>query len=157
MAKRVRIEYGGRGKGSVAGEAARGLLGNFRRFVDDVNAVAEGIVSEAAEIVLARAVENAPEDTGALRESGRVETEHTESGANAWVAFGGDYSVTPTKNAPKGVVTYAAFVHEDMERSYRTGGPKYLERAISETRSQVDQFVFKELSELVAQRRRSRE
>ena len=149
MPRKVKIKYGAQGSGSVGGAAARGIGGSMRKLKVDVDSELERIVGEAANIVLDEAVGNAPEDTGALRASGRVEVHPTPSGADAFVAFGGDFSVSPTKNAPQGIVFYAAFVHEDMQRSYKTGGPKYLENAIRDTRDQVDAFVFDELRKLL--------
>lgn len=80
--------------------------------------------------ILAEAQENAPLDTGALRESGTVRINEFTTRFQLEVGFGGPTrQVSPTRNAPMGWVDYAFEIHENLERSFDVGGPKFLELA----------------------------
>jgi hypothetical protein len=109
------------------------------------------VMKEVAEMIKETAVEFAPLDTGALRESGR--TRVLKRGGKAGggevsvdISFGGEFNtVSPTDNAPHGVVDYAVTVHEDMEHTYKVGGPKYLENAVKHHTPGLSQLIASKL------------
>ena len=104
-------------KATVKGQ--RELRQNFSKFVRSFQDETIEAMRDSAERILDEAVEEAPRQTGALQESGRVERlgEVKQAGFGAEiifsVAFGGDFRVTPTRNTTAdGRVDYAAIVHE---------------------------------------------
>ena len=74
------------------------------------------------------AVENAPRDTGNLKNSAVVDSEKTSRGPVSGVGFQADYSV---------------HVHENVEANFKEGGPKFLERAIDYHHSEAVPLVRK--------------
>lgn len=79
--------------------------------------------------VLRKAVRNAPKKYGVLRGSGYVT--RPDGRGQVTVGFGG-----PAK-------AYAWVQHENLSFKHTEGGPKYLSRAIEETRSQAaDLFLY---------------
>lgn len=103
----------------MAGKRKRGVFNEVSLRLDNfgknVSIMQADLVHECAELVLEKAKEFAPEDTGALRASGAVESDVKRHGflnrATAEVRFGG---LTPVvgRNSPDGVVRYAGAVHE---------------------------------------------
>lgn len=124
---------------------------------------------EVGQLVLAKAVEYCPMDTGALRASGRVEVEDL---GNHWttlrlyVLFGGrvgwaktglrgswvrDHGYAGADPLLGKTVYYAVYVHErtDAVKWTTAGtGPKYLERAVREVVPQVGRIVGRRMEEL---------
>src|SRR5262245_6344165 len=76
----------------------------------------------AAETVLVTAKERVPVATGALRESGRVETVVEDNTIKSTIVF----------DAP-----YAAKVHEDLDARHDNGQAKFLESALRESRTTI--------------------
>jgi hypothetical protein len=143
----TRYARGGSGKNNS--RSINTILSDFKRFAGVVDEQAERIMGDAADIVLRHTLPLTPEATGALRSSGRTFTIKTGKGYAGVVTFGGpDNPVTPTPNAPTGIVNYAIMVHEDLERSYNVGGPKYLERGAMSARKEVDDYVVNELRKI---------
>lgn len=121
---------------------------NFSKFVREFTDETTESMRDAAERVLDEAVDEAPIDTGALAESGRIErlgdVKQAGFGAEVMfsVAFGGDYRVTPTRNTtPDGRVDYAAVVHE-------TNHP-FLLRAIQNVQSEMEATIRQRLKSVV--------
>ncbi len=130
------------------------FLTDYKKFQGVVVAEMTRILQRAGEIVLERTLPHVPKDTGALRASGRVRVISTGRGRVATeVSFGGpENPVSPTENAPGGIVDYAVFVHEDMpsgqDRSYGEGGPKFLDIGGQEATPEVNSYVIAELKKL---------
>lgn len=82
---------------------------------------AEAALRQECEIEMAEAKNRTPVDTGALRASGRVETERTSNYVRATLSFGG-------ASAP-----YALKVHEDLDAYHDDGQAKYLESVLQES------------------------
>ena len=85
-----------------------------RRLLDDIT-----------ELVFAKSQQNVPVDTGALKSSGRIiKRENAAIGtgrvymANS-IEYGGKSGIGPTRNAPDGIVDYAAIVH-DLHKPFLT-------------------------------------
>lgn len=147
MAKLTKFARGQSGKKSV--RQLNTILTDYKRFVNVVDAEAFRIMEQAAKMVLDATIPHTPLQFGSLRESGRAFAMHTGRGVVAVVSFGGpDNPVTPSPNAPTGVVDYALKVHEDLERTYAVGGPKYLEIGALEVKQEVDDFIVNELKKL---------
>ena len=103
---------------------------------DALDQVADEIVITAQDIIKEEAF-----DTGALFESGKVITPPIEEAGtrerlSREVSFGGATRAGVTKSAPRGVVEYAAVVHE-----LGTGGKgppvKFLTRALNEHTNKI--------------------
>jgi len=125
------------------------VLTDYKRFVQVVEDEALRIMEEAAYMVLEATIPHTPLQFGGLRESGRAYAEMGPKGPRGIVTFGGDSNpVTPTPNAPTGIVTYALKVHEDLERTYNVGGPKFLENGGLDAKQEVDEFIIRELRKI---------
>lgn len=146
----ARFNIAAKGKGYSQGSnsvrAIEGILTDYKRFIGVVESEAERILEDAAGMILDAAVANAPEETGALKESGRAGTRKNEKGQiYGYVSFGGlDAPVSPTKNAPRGIVDYAVVVHEDANHS----GYKFMEEAALQIKDDVDNYIVSELKRL---------
>lgn len=145
----ARFNIAAKGKGFSQGSntvrAIEGILTDYKRFVGVVEEETERILDEASNMVLDAARANAPEETGALKESGRAGTRKNERGIFGYVSFGGlDAPVTPTKNAPKGIVDYAVVVHEDANHS----GYKFMEEAALNVKDEVDAYITSQLKKV---------
>jgi hypothetical protein len=139
--RRTQFAKGGSGRTDV--RSLNSILTDYKRFVGVVEEEAKRIMQHAAGMVLEATIPLTPKDTGALR------AVKTAKGVAGVVSFGGpDNPVAPTSNAPGGVVNYAIMIHEDLERAYRVGGPKYLERGGLEVKSKVDAYVMSELRKI---------
>lgn len=146
----VRFTQAARGQsGRKSLRQLNSILTDYKRFIGVVDEEAERIMQGAAEIVLRYTIPLTPLATGALRESGKAEARRYPKGWAGVVSFGGaENPVTPTSNAPEGVVNYAIKVHEDLERTYNVGGPKYLEQGGQMALHEVDMFVVGELRKI---------
>lgn len=94
-------------------ENARDWLGEYNRFISNININSMDKLVALGKAILARAVELCPFRTGLLRSSGTL-------------LIYKDYIVIAFQ-AP-----YATYVHENLEVSYKYGGAKFLERALQE-------------------------
>jgi len=106
------------------------LLSNFDAFKADVGRLTKRGVERVAMEILRESNLRAPFETGALQESGSVRVSKQSGGTYiASVTYGGvENPVEPTKNAPKGVVTYAVLIHENLQKHpLVTGEPKFLQ------------------------------
>lgn len=122
---------------------------DYRAFIGVLEAEAMRIMGRAADMQLDATLPLVPMDTGALRESGRAKAIKTSKGIAALVTFGGpDAQVKPTKNAPAGVVDYAAVVNYDMNVTRSIGGPMFLENGAAEAKDAVDSFIMSELKRI---------
>ena len=102
------------------------MLSGFRKYFEGVLDEMMDAAEEAGHEILENAIDFAPADTFALRESGKVYIDkRNKKDPRVEVAFGGTTPVID-KHSPDGVVDYAIEVHENMEGQYRVGGPKYL-------------------------------
>jgi hypothetical protein len=136
MASRATIFAGGR-TGRANTRSVNALLTNYKAFKDVVDREALRIVTAAADMILETTLDYVPVDTGALQESGKAFGVMTSKGPAAFVVFGGsDNPVTPTRNAPDGIVDYAIIVHENLEKG------------ILEAQGDVDSFIKSELRKL---------
>jgi hypothetical protein len=145
--RRTQFATGSSGRKSLRGIGL--ILTDYKRFKDKVDDEVETIMEGAANIVLENTIPLTPEATGALRSSGRAFAIRTLKGLAGVVTFGGpENPVTPTPNAPSGIVNYAVMVHEDLERQYAVGGPKYLERGGIVSKQEVDEYVLSELRKI---------
>lgn len=148
MAIRRTLVAGGK-SGRKDVRSVRSVLTDYKRFMGIVEAEALRIMLGAAEIILEHTIPHTPLATGALRASGKAESYVSVRGVVGVVSFGGEHNpVTPTSNAPTGIVTYALKVHEDLERSYGVGGPKYLEIGGIEAKEAVDNYVIGEFKKI---------
>jgi hypothetical protein len=94
----------------------------------DAIAIAAGL-TKCANIVLRKSRGYVPVETGALKSTGRVDTEGVGLGASATVSYGGPSPSGPTN------VFYALIVHEDLTKTHEPPTcARYLARAVRETR-----------------------
>lgn len=122
------------------------IISDYRRFQDVVEEEALRIMQNAADMTLDFILPLVPVETGALKESGRAEAIKTSRGVVASVSFGGPEAlVTPTKNAPAGIVDYAAVVNYDTENS---SSPFFLEEGTMESKESVDAYIMSELKKI---------
>ena len=97
--------------------------------IDEIKNAVNEALEEGAECIAEESKRQAPEDTGALKESCRIED---TGDMQAEVIYGADY---------------AAKVHEDMNMHYKTGKAKFLEDAFNELAEGIAEKagkVFKE-------------
>lgn len=133
------IKGGGRA-GNTAREIST-IVTDYKRFAKVVDAEAERILTDVAGMILEAANKYVPVDTGALISSGRATVQKGPKGPGALVYFGGENNpVTPTKNAPTGIVNYAVIVHEMTI--------KFLELAVIDTKEMVNHYITTELKKL---------
>lgn len=130
------------------------IIKDYKSFEKVTTEEMERIMEEAGDIILDVTSEFVPIDTGALLESGFSMLVETGSRVEVDVGFGGsDNPVTPTENAPDGIVFYAALVNENPEGD----GFKFFERGIEASRDEVNAFIEQEVKEVMeTQRRKSR-
>lgn len=141
MARRTIVSRGG---GNISN-----VLTDYRRFVNIVEDEAARIFEEAAKIVLEETKPLVPVQTGALLESGRAFSEASPRGVRGVVAFGGpENPVSPTRNAPIGIVNYAAMVHEDLDTPHIQGQAKFLEQGGIAAAGRVDSYIISELKKI---------
>jgi len=145
MATRVNI-----GAKGIGGSRALNLcLTAYNDFAKVVNAEAFRIFQGAAQIVLNHTYPFVPVQYGGLSQSGAASAEVTPKGVRGKVTFGGiDNPVTPTPNAPLGIVTYALIVHENAEGR----GYKYLEQGAESARIEYDTYIKAELAAIPKKR-----
>lgn len=151
------------------------LIRGFERIESGVQMTVREALLEVGNLILARAVQYCPMDTGALRASGRVEVFDI---GNHWstlrveVLFGGrvgwrpplraagrrnwtkDPNFTGPSELESKVVSYAVFVHERTDAVQWTTpgtGPKYLERAVRELLPEVGRLVGRRMEMLTEQ------
>lgn len=137
-----------RGKWADA-RSINAILTDYKAFVGVVEDECERIMGEAAKIVLDYTLPLVPEETGALKASGKAEAVRTRKGVAAVVSFGGpDNVVEPTKNAPTGIVDYAAVVNYDIEKMHDSGEALFLEKGASAAKEDVDAFIMAELRKI---------
>ncbi len=127
------------------------LMTDYNRLTAKVNERLPGIMKGAADIILRHILPHIPIDTGALRASGKAEAIPTASGGwGAQVSFGGpDNPVTPTRNAPTGIVEYAIFVNWGGGRGNRVAH-HFIERGGQEAKREVEEFILTNLRTIKA-------
>ena len=112
----------------------------------------QGMIA-GAKTILVQARENAPLRTGTLRRSGAITVNELPNMRRVFDAAGGGVRYSgqefmqkflPKEPPPGSFQVYISFntpyaetVHEGMNRNYRVGGPKYLERAFSSNKRLV--------------------
>jgi hypothetical protein len=121
----------------------RNMIANFDRYVTRITKGSREAMRWAAETILEQTMPLVPLDTGALRESGRVETSSgeglTRHRIGAAVKFGGG----------PGRVRYAVFVHE-TNKNYRIGQWKYLQEGVNRARPIITRGVAERLKRVRA-------
>lgn len=144
MAVRRTVFAGGQsGKKSV--RSVNVVLTDYKRFKGLVDAEAARIMQGAAEIVLEHTYEYVPVDTGALKQSGTARVQKSPKGWSGKVTFGGlENPVSPTKNAPQGIVFYALMVHENAGGN----GFKFLEQGAMDAAEAVEDYVVAEFRKI---------
>lgn len=116
----------------------------------------QGMIA-GAKTILVQARENAPLRTGTLRRSGAITVNGLPDMKGVFEAAGGGVRYSGQefmqkllpKEPPAGNfevyisfnTPYAGLVHEGMHRSYRVGGPKYLEKAFNSNKRLISQQV----------------
>ncbi len=102
---------------------------NFDKFVANIQELSEEIADKAGKEIIRHTTPLVPFQWGGLRQSGRSMVDKTPKGYRARVTYGGSEApVDPTPNAPTGIVDYAVVVHEDLNKVYKEGEAKYLEK-----------------------------
>lgn len=125
------------------------IITDYQRFKDVVESEAMRIMEGAAEITLEYVKPYVPVETGALLESGTAQAVKTSKGVAALVSFGGpDSPVKPTKNAPAGIVDYAAVVNYDTTKVHANGEDMFLEKGTLESKDEVDAYIMRELRKI---------
>jgi hypothetical protein len=133
------------------------LLTDYKAFIGVVEAEAMRIMQRAAEMTLETTLPLVPVQYGGLKQSGRAQAIRTMKGVAAQVSFGGeDAPVTPTPNAPTGIVKYAAIVNYDVAREYRSGQAFFMETGAAEAKDEVDAYIKKELKKVQPKKGRKR-
>lgn len=142
-----RAQYA-RGKWADA-RSINSIITDYKNFVDVVEEEAMRIMQGAAEITLDYVKPYVPIDTGALLESGTANAVKTSKGVAALVSFGGpENPVKPTKNAPAGIVDYAAVVNYDVTKIHAIGEDQFLEKGTLESKDEVDAYIMRELRKI---------
>lgn len=145
MAIRSTIFAGGTTGGRPGSRSINSILSDYKAMVAAINANVASIMQEAADLTLEKIIPYVPVQYGGLLESGRADVQEGPKGIAAVVSFGGeDAPVTPTPNAPSGVVDYAVLVNEDMERS---SSPKFMERGTADAIPEVNALIVRRLKE----------
>ena len=141
----------GGGAGSVYQNSVNQAFVGIKKVFEEIDAELFKCLDRIGGKILGQAQELAPLDTGALRESGKVEVLEFNTALQLQVGFGGpNRPVSPTRNAPMGWVDYAFEIHEDLERSYQTGGPKFLEIAFHNNIESAKAEIVKCVRDVVA-------
>lgn len=101
----------------------KSLVFHIIRTIKIHNKRTEEIVRQTGQDVFDKSQELVPVDTGALKSTGTYSFNIFEIGDNvsyvATIDYGGESRIGPTKNAPTGIVDYAALVH-DIHKPYVT-------------------------------------
>lgn len=140
------------GKGNSA-RSLNSLTADYKRFVGVVEADTRRIMLGAAQITLNATLPLVPYETGALRESGTARAVKTRKGIAALVTFGGkENPVSPTKNAPAGIVDYATVVNYDTSLEHLVGESLFMEKGVAASREEVDQYIVREYRKLGAKK-----
>lgn len=111
-------------RGGVA-PAVNAMMFNFTKIMGGIKSEARAVAKEAGREVIIQTTPLTPMDTGALRASAKVTVDEKGNDIRATVSYGGETPIIDV-NSPDGFVRYAVEVHEDMERDYFVGGPKFL-------------------------------
>ena len=91
-----------------------------------------------------------PMDTGALAESANREFKISKNMVEGGLGYGGNNPVTPTQNAPGGLVFYAVKVHEDQTLNHPRGGQaNYLGEPIATNRADELKTITKYLKQYI--------
>jgi len=121
---------------SKAGAIQGMVVSNLKEKMDQAKQVSHDTAEEAGYMILRNSLKYTPMDTGALRDSGEVNSGTTATGnTKVEITFGSQD------------VDYAVFVHEDMPRdrpkSYTTPGtgPKFLQKGASESVDAIDSLI----------------
>lgn len=139
MAKRVIYGKGGKVR------SINSMTTDYKRFVDVVEADTRRIMEGAAQITLNHILPLVPVETGALKESGTARAVKTKKGVAAVVTFGGkENPVSPTKNAPAGIVDYANYVNYDTSLEHIVGESLFLEKGTASAKQEVDAYIIRE-------------
>lgn len=128
---------------------------NLNLLLSDVEALFGGIkddtlsMTEASgEFILEKTLPYTPMDTGDLRDTGKVETQRTDKGAQTRVSFGGV--------APSGrLVDYASIVNFDLSPKHfkeKGTGPLYLNRGAAESIAEIKKIFADGLKASVRKR-----
>lgn len=126
---------------TVAAKSMSFVLTDYKRFVNTTKRDMRRIMQGVAEIVHKHTIPWVPVEYGGLRESGRAFAGRTGQGWAAFVTFGGEeVEVTPTPNAPRGIVDYATYVHELQV--------PYLELGGMDSRQEVESYIINELKKI---------
>ncbi len=128
------------------------ILAKYDIFVDEVNREAVDLAKRAGTEVLDRSNEIVPSVTGALKQSGRVFVGKGKTHVSANISYGGGVRVSPTKNAPSGIVDYAVYVHEDLEAHHPQGEAKFLEKGAAIASRKVKAIITEGLRKLTRKR-----
>lgn len=97
------------------------LLENLAEFIAEVRGMVPGVLVDALEPTLGKAMEYCPQDTGALRDSAYLEEEVSRGNAVVAIGFG--------KGGQPG---YAIYVHELPYKHEAPTRSKFLQAAIDE-------------------------
>lgn len=106
-------------------------LSFFKELTVNARIDLKAALDAAAQVVIDKAVEYCPKDTGALRESIR---------RVPGPGVGSDYTHEVMVTAGNATAYYAVYVHE-INKNYRVGGWKYLERAVRDTLPEVQKII----------------
>jgi len=106
-----------------------------QRAKDDTVKIADGL-EKAAKMVYTRAQKYVPVDTGALRESGRVETNNKAGlAAESYVSYGGE------------AAPYALWVHENLEATHAPPTcARWLAKAVRELRGSITNMMKRQVA-----------
>lgn len=121
-------------------------------------AVAAALYKEA-QIEMTEAKKRTPVDTGALRNSGRVEKPKVaEDGISVRMAFGGlsGGSMSNGQGTLRDTSHYAINVHENLDAFHKVGQAKYLESVINESGKYLPARVGKRVRETIEKRTKRR-
>lgn len=144
----VRFTSAARGATGLRGRVIQSYVTDYKAFVGRTNREVRSIMLGAAKIVLRNTLPLVPVDTGALRESGRAKVLKTNKGYAGIVSFGGeDAPVTPTRNAPEGIVDYATYVNY-AKRDLVTGEHMFLEKGSQASKDEVNVYIVNRLRKI---------
>lgn len=125
------------------------VVTDYKKFVGVVEAECFRIMQTAAEMTLEQILPLVPVQYGGLKESGRAKAVRTAKGVMAQVSFGGpDAPVTPTPNAPSGIVNYAAVVNYNTEGPHASGQAFFMEEGTANSKGEVDDYIKAEIKKI---------
>jgi HK97 gp10 family phage protein len=100
------------------------VIANLKRVQLELEKKRKTALTRIGVIVKGDAVKNAPVDTGNLRNSSYFDVDGSEK---VFIGF---------------TASYAPFVHENLEATFKKGGPKFLEKAVKQNPSRIiDEFA----------------